>query len=127
MDWLKQLLLRNWWLKLLSLGLACALWAVVTQAPPIEIEVTVPIELHQMPAALEVAQQIPAEVRLRLRGPESRLRALRPEEVGIVLDMSRAAPGNHVIALGPAQAQVPPGVKVVRIVPDVVTLELVPR
>ena len=127
MDWLKQLLLHNWWLKLLSLGLAYALWAVVTQAPAAEIRLSVPLELQQVPAGLQVAGEIPTQVHLHLRGPESRLRTLQPQEVGVVLDLRKATPGNHVFRLTAAAVEVPPGVEVVRIIPEEVRLELVPR
>lgn len=127
MDWLKQLLLRNWWLKLLSLALAYALWSIITQAPPVEIQVSALLELRQVPASLEVAGEIPPRVHLHLRGPENRLRALQPEEVGVVVNLNAAKPGHHVIQLTPAHAEVPPGIEVVRTIPDQVHLELVPR
>lgn len=127
MDWLKRLLLHNWWLKLLSLGLAYALWAIVTQTPPVEMRMSVPVELANLPPGLAVANQSPARVELQLRGSESQLRRLQPEDVGVVLDLSQTAAGNHVIALTPAHADVPPGIEVVRILPAEVRLEIVPR
>ncbi|MBI4466580.1 MAG: hypothetical protein HY656_04025 [Acidobacteria bacterium] len=127
MDWLKRLLLHNWWLKLLSLGLAYALWSIIAQAPPVEIELTVPVEAQQVPPALEVARQIPAEVSLRLRGPSNRLRTLQPREIGVVIDLSHATPGNHAVVLDARNVELPPGVELVRILPAEVRLELVQR
>ncbi len=129
MDWLRRLLLQNWWLKLLSLALAYALWAwvVPTESGPVEIGFSVPLELANVPRGLEVTGEIPARIHLHLRGSESRLRRLLPEEVGIVLDLRNAKPGNHVFRLTPAQVEAPPGVAVVRITPEEVHLRLTPR
>ncbi|MCI0402308.1 MAG: hypothetical protein L0212_02155, partial [Acidobacteria bacterium] len=99
MNLFKRIFVDDWWLKLLSLALAYALWAIVTQAPPVEIGMSVPIEFRNLPNNLAVAGEIPTRVHLRLRGSESRLRTLVPEEVGVVVDMSWATPGNHTLRL----------------------------
>lgn len=129
MGWLRHLVLHNWWLKLLALGLAYALWAVVLprESGPIEIGRSVPLELVNLPAGVEVVGQIPTHIHLHLRGSESRLRRLLPEEVGVVLDLRNATPGNHTFRLTPTDVEAPPGVEVVRIVPDVVRLEFARR
>lgn len=127
MGWLKRLLLHNWWLKLLSLALAYALWAIVTQAPPVEMRVSVPVEVAHVPAGLTVAEQTPARVELQLRGSESLLRRLDPEEVGVVLDLSQATAGNQEFRLAAGNVDVPPGIEVLRIVPAEVRLVLTPR
>ena len=125
--WLKQVVLHNWWLKLVSLGLAYVLWVVVTQAPPVEIGLTVPLELRNLPANLQVQGEIPTRVHVHVRGPEGQLRMLEPEEVGVALDLAGATAGNHSFRLEAANVELPPGVEVVRIVPEEVRLELVPR
>jgi hypothetical protein len=127
MSWLKNLLLRDWWLKLLSLVLAYGLWAVVTQAPPVEIGLSVPLELRHLPAHLQVAGEIPPRIHLHLRGRENRMRTLRLEEVGVALDLSGARAGNHRFPLTPANVELPAGIEVVRIIPEEVRLELAPR
>jgi hypothetical protein len=129
MDWLRRLLLHNWWLKLLALGLAYALWALVipTESGPVEIGISVPLELANVPANLEVVGEIPTRIHLHLRGSEARLRRLLPEEVGIALDLRQATAGNHVFRLTAADVEAPPGVEVMRIVPEEVRLEFVRR
>lgn len=124
---LARLLLHNWWLKGLSLALSYGLWVVVTQSPPVEIGVSVPLELRHLPADLQVVGEIPTRVHLHLYGPEARLRTIQPEDVGVVVDLSRATAGNHAIELQIEHAEVPPGIQVVRIVPSQVRLQLVAR
>lgn len=125
MDQLKRFLFRNWWLKLLSLALAYALWSVVTQSPPVETRLAAMLELRQVPPRLRVAGDVPSRIHVHLRGPETRLRSLRPEEVAVVINLREAHPGNHRFALGPANVEVPPGIEVVRIIPSEIRLELV--
>jgi len=126
-DWLRQVLLHNWWLKLASLGLAYVLWVVVTQAPPVEVGLTVPLELRNLSENLQVAGEIPTRVHLHVRGPEGQLRMLEPEEVGVAVDLAGATAGSHSYRLETANVELPPGVEVVRIIPNEVRLELVPR
>lgn len=124
--WLRQVLLHNWWLKLLALGMAYALWAVVIprESGPVEIGRSVPLELVNLPRGAQVVGEFPTHIHLHLRGSEGRLRRLAPEDVGVVLDLSGASPGNHIFVLTAENVEVPPGVEVVRIVPEQVSLEL---
>ncbi|MGH9787484.1 MAG: CdaR family protein [Candidatus Acidiferrales bacterium] len=126
MSWLKRIFVEDWWLKVLSLALAYALWAIVTQAPPVEIGMSVPLELRNLPRELQVEGEIPTRIHLHLRGPEGRMRRLAPEEVGVAVDMSWATPGNHTLRLDVSHVELPPGIEVVRIVPEEVRLELAP-
>ncbi|MGH9776904.1 MAG: hypothetical protein ACRD5I_00685 [Candidatus Acidiferrales bacterium] len=126
MNLLKRIFVDDWWLKLLSLALAYALWAIVTQAPPVEIGMSVPLELRDLPRELQVEGEIPTRIHLHLRGPEGRMRRLEPEEVGVAVDMSWATPGRHTLRLDVSHVELPPGIEVVRIVPEEVRLELAP-
>ncbi|MFQ5662389.1 MAG: CdaR family protein [Terriglobia bacterium] len=125
--WLLRVLLNNWWLKLLSLGLAYGLWVIVTQGPAVEIGFSVPLELRHLPEELQVAGDFPTRVYLELRGPADRLRRLAPEEIAVVVELSGTPAGNHWFPLEAKNVQVPAGIEVVRIIPEEVQLELVPR
>ena len=122
-----KVLLRNWWLKLLALGLAYALWLAVAQAPQADIAVSVPLELRNLPPALRLEGEMATRVHLHLHGPESLLRLLPSEQVGVVLDLQGFTVGNHTIPLTPANVVAPSGIEVVRITPEEVRLELAPR
>jgi YbbR domain-containing protein len=126
MNLVKRIFVDDWWLKVLSLALAYALWAIVTQAPPVEIGMSVPLELRNLPRGLQVEGEIPTRIHLHLRGPQERMRGLEPEEVGVAVDMSWATPGNHTLRLEVSHVELPPGIEVVRIIPEEVRLELAP-
>ncbi|MFQ5777505.1 MAG: CdaR family protein [Terriglobia bacterium] len=127
MRWLRQLLLHNWWLKLLALALAYGLWWAVTQGPVVEMGMWGPLELRNVPAGIKVEGEFPAPVYLHLRGPERQLHALQPEKLGVVLDLSGATAGNQRFRLDVGSVEVPPGIEVLRIVPAEVQLTLSPR
>ena len=127
MEWLRKALLGNWWLKLLSLGLAYALWSAVTYTPVADIGVSVPIELHNLPPNLQVAGGFSTRVHLQLRGPENRLRRLTPEQIAVVVDLRDAARGKLTLHLSPENVEVPSGIEIVRILPEEIWLELAPR
>jgi YbbR domain-containing protein len=120
---MKDLLLRNWHLKLISLGLATALWAEVARTPTSEIVLPVFLELENIPTQSEVFGDIPDSVQIRLRGPSSLLRTLSQQNVSFSIDMKDAAMGEEkVVALTPDLVHAPFGVEVVRVNPSSVRL-----
>jgi YbbR domain-containing protein len=120
---MKDLLLRNWHLKLISLGLATVLWAEVARTPTAEIVLPVFLELENIPAQTEVFGDIPDSVQIRLRGPSSLLRTLSQQNVSFSIDMREAAMGvERVVALTPDLVHAPFGVDVVRVNPASVRL-----
>ncbi|MFQ5817824.1 MAG: CdaR family protein [Terriglobia bacterium] len=127
MSWLRQLLLHNWWLKLLALALAYALWWVVMRGPVVEMGMWAPLELRNVPVGMQVRGEFPSPVYLHLRGPERRLHTLEPEKLGVVVDLSEATAGNYQFKLERENVEVPPGIEVVRIIPEEVRLQLARR
>jgi len=126
MGGLGRALLSNWWLKLLSLGLAYGLWALVTQAPPMDVEVSVPLELRNLAPDLQVAGGLTTRARLHLRGSESLLHELGSNNLELVVDLEGFGAGHHRFRLTAQNAEVPLGIEVVGVSPEEVWLELVP-
>jgi hypothetical protein len=126
MEGFAKVVFGNWWLKLLALGMAYALWLAVVQAPPAEVSAALPLELRNLAPGLEVKGTLTTRLHVVLRGPESILRTLPQAELSVVLDLAGYSAGNHLIALQPGDVAVPPGIEVVRITPNEVRLELAP-
>jgi len=126
MEGFARALAGNWWLKLLALALAYALWLAVAQAPQAEVGVSVPLELRNVSPALRVTGEMTTRVYVLLRGPENILRTLPAGQVNVVLDLQGFSAGNHTIPLTPADVEAPSGIEVVRITPQEVRLELAP-
>jgi Uncharacterized protein conserved in bacteria len=128
MRFLRGLLLHNWGLKLLSLLLAFLLWATFTAEPFVEIGFQVPVEFRNLPASLDVSDDAPAQVRIRVRGRSTLVRRLTPADLTISLDLAGVAPGQMVVPLSATQVvDLPPGVELVRIVPAELRLRIVER
>jgi YbbR domain-containing protein len=124
---MKDLLLHNWHLKLISLVLATVLWAQVARTPTSEIGVSVLLEYQNIPAKTEVYGESTNRAEVRLRGPSSLLRAVAAQDVSLPIDMSRIEMGQErILSLKNDLVHAPFGVEVVRISPAQVRLSVEP-
>ena len=108
---------RHFGLKLLSLGLAVALWMIVAGEETVERGLRVPLELVQFPAGLELPIEAPTVVDVRVRGSSTTLSRVAPGDIVAVLDLRAARPGRRVFQLTPEQVRVPFGAEVVQVTP----------
>jgi len=113
----------NFWWKLVALGIAVALWAIVANEPELSTFATVRTAYKNVPDDLEISTIEPTgPISLELRGPSGELRNLG--EVGIrpavTLDMSGVQPGEHTFTIGNGNVNLPRGVRLVRAIPSVV-------
>ena len=56
-DLFQRYIVKNAGIKILSLLLAVGLWLAVARSPLAEVAITVPIELHNFPENLEIANE----------------------------------------------------------------------
>ncbi len=119
------LLFNNFWLKVLSLGMAVALWWGVARDPMAEVPITLPLEFLHVPDNLEISSETIPRVQVRLRGPERVVRqAAQNSEVHVTLDLAKIAPGEHTFDLTARQIHVPNEVQVVQVIPTQMRIEL---
>jgi len=124
---MKDLLLHNWHLKLISLAAAAALWTQVARTPTSEIGVSVSLEYQNIPLQTEVFGDTSDRVEVRLRGPSSLLRTLSSQDVSLSIDMNGMTMGEQkVLPLTPEQVHAPFGVEVVRVIPSRARLTVEP-
>ena len=124
---MKDLLLHNWHLKLIALGLATALWAQVARTPASETVVSVPLEYQNIPPKTEVYGDKTNLVEVRLRGPSSLLRSVSGQDVSLVIDVRSLTMGQEkILRLTPDLVHAPFGVEVVRVNPAFVHLTVEP-
>jgi YbbR domain-containing protein len=109
-------------LKLLSVGLAVALWMVVAREETVERGLRVPLELVQFPDGLELQGEPPGLVDVRVRGASSTLSRVGPGDIVAVLDLRGARPGRRLFQLSPEQVRAPFDVQVVQISPASVAM-----
>jgi len=119
--------LHNWHFKLFALLAAFLLWSTYTSEPAAEVGFVVRLEIRNVPPNMEISGDIPAQVRLRIRGRSSLLRRLSAGDLGITVDLTGAKPGDITIALTPNMVETPYGATVVRIEPASFQITLVSR
>src|SRR5882672_6295348 len=123
----KELLLRNWYLKLFSLVLATALWAVIAQESTSEVFFDVPVEYQNVPAETEVVGDTAKIVEVRLRGPSTLIREISAKDISTVIDLGQLPlNGETFVPLNAQHVHAPFGVEVVRVTPPRVRVSLEP-
>jgi YbbR domain-containing protein len=121
-EFLRKYILRNMWLKLVSLGLAVLLWWAISHDPTVEAVVTAPLEFHHAPDNLEMSVETSPQVQVRVRGPERTVRSLTPADVQAIVDLTGVHPGERTFDLTAKQVHLPDAVQVVQIEPSQVRI-----
>lgn len=109
-------------LKALSIGIALVLWFGIAGQKQAERALRVPLEFQNAPEHLEMIDQPPDFVDVRVRGPAGTLGLLRSGDLVALLDLDTARSGRRLFHLGPQHVFVPPGVQVMHVQPTTITL-----
>jgi YbbR domain-containing protein len=117
---------REWPLKLVSIGLALAIWLLLAPSQKMSSEksLTIPLETRNVPADLEIVERPPATVDITLRAPNRLLKEIGPSGLVARIDLDRATVLQQEYALSTSMIAVPPGAQVVKISPSKVTIKL---
>ncbi|MCX8073420.1 MAG: CdaR family protein [Candidatus Binatia bacterium] len=124
---------RRWWqalthnllLKILSLAIAFGLWSFVNFGERDTVEtVKVALELRNLPPNLMITSPRPDFVEVQLIGPRTLLGRIDRNRLALPIDLNGVRPGPAVFRLSPEALVLPRGVRVQRITPAQVTLEL---
>jgi len=121
-DLFRQYILHNFWLKLISIGLAGGLWLVVSRDQPAEMALEVPIEFRNVPGDLEINTEHIPQAQIRLRGPERLVRRLQVSDVHPEIDLTGVRPGERTFDLTAQQIHKPYEMEVVQVVPGQIHL-----
>lgn len=121
-DFLQRYAFKNAGLKVISLLLAVGLWLAVAGNPVAEVAITIPIELHNFPQNLEIANERIPEAQVRVRGPERLIRRLEPSEIHVELDLAGSKAGERTFDLSAQQVRESRELEVVQIIPTQVHL-----
>src|SRR5712671_6105960 len=114
---------RHVGLKLMSVGLAVLLWMTVSGEETVERGLRAPLELQQIPAALEIQGEAPSTVDVRVRGTSGVLSRVGAGDIIAVIDLHAVRAGNRLFALTPEQVRSPIGVDVVQVTPSTIALQ----
>ena len=127
---LRRLLFHDVGMKLLALAISFSLWAIYTAEPFAQVGYNVPIAYVNVPPGMVVSGvstgNVPATVRVTLRGRSGLLRRLSPTELDFTVDLTGTRAGEMPIRLKPEMVHVPYGTEVIRITPSEYNVSLVP-
>ena len=123
----RKILFENWGIKLTSLALALILWFNITSKGKMEIGLTVPLELKNIPAGMAVVGDVPGYLEVRLQGQERVLRDISAgKEVSGALDLSLARGGENIVRVSPDDITRPSGIAVTHLSPYEINVRLEP-
>ena len=114
---------RHLGLKIVSIGLAALLWALVSGEQVVERALRVPLEFTNVPAQLELVDDAPNNVDVRVRGSSGALGRLGAGDVVAVLDLRGARDARgQLFHLTGADVRSPLGVDVVQVTPSTIAM-----
>jgi YbbR domain-containing protein len=125
-DWLQKNIRENWHLKLLSLAVAFALYAVARQPSREILLVNVPLEYINIAPGLEISGAFRSHVNVRLRGPRDVVQGLMANQLEVKADLNQKTAGERVIQLNPLDVTKPNKVEIRRVEPESVEITLEP-
>jgi diadenylate cyclase len=122
----RNLLVRNWELKLLSLLLAFILWLSLIPEEKTLSEKTliIPLETRNIPSNMELVEKPAQTVDVTIRAPNRMIDEVSAANVFVKLNLSTATLFQQEYPLNETMVSLPPGAKVVRISPTKVRLKL---
>lgn len=122
----RNLLVRNWELKLLSLLLAFILWlSLIPEEKTLsEKTLTIALETHNIPSNMELVEKPASTVDVTIRAPNRMIDEVSAANVFVKLNLSTATLFQQEYPLNETMVSLPPGAKVVRISPTKVRLKL---
>lgn len=123
---IREFILNNFLIKILSIAFAIILWFFVTSKGKIEVNFNVPLEFRKIPSSFVIVGDVNEYIDVRLKGRDSAIGGLSAGQISAHLDLSDAKPGDNIVYLSPENIVVPPNIEVMRINPKAVKLRLEP-
>ena len=114
----------NWMLKVLSLFFALFLWYFVVGEDKVDMNVTIPVEIVNLPRDLVVSNQFKKQLEVTVTGQRSLIRGMADQHISRTIDLSKAAPGTVVIQNNLDSISLPRGLSILRVQPPTITLLL---
>ena len=93
------LLTRRWKAKAGTLALVLAMWLLLAGQQNFEVALSVPIEVKNVPAQMEILEPVDPKVQIRVRGLRKDAGTLNEKNVHVELDLAGAAAGRRVFPI----------------------------
>ncbi len=123
---IRNIFIKNWGLKLLSLILAFFIWLslIPEEKTFSEKTLTIPLETVNVPPDMELVEKPEATVDVIIRAPNRLINEISAANVVAKLNLQEASVFQREFPLNETMISVPPGASVVRVSPNQVKLKL---
>ncbi len=115
---------KNWMLKLISFFFALFLWYFVVGEDKVDMSLSVPVEIVNLPADLTISNQFKRDLEITVTGPRGLMRNLSQQHISRPVDLSKAKPGPQIIKNTADSIPLPRGVRLMRVRPTDIILQL---
>jgi diadenylate cyclase len=109
---------------LLSLAFISGVWFSFTSGLDTLITLEVPVEYMNRPPQMEILDTSVDSVRLNLSGSGSLIKSIRPAQVQVRIDLSKATSGTNTFTFTQDKIALPPGVDLKQVMPATVEVNL---
>ena len=111
--------------KIVSLGFAVILWMVFAQElKPVDRVFLAPIEVHNLPANLEIERMRPEKIRVRLAGLKRDFGMVDPKNLKVHIDLGGATPGGRRVLVSEDNLPIPRALRLVNAEPTFIEVLL---
>ena len=117
---MKKPVFDNIGLKITAVLLSILLWLFASSRGLSEIALDIPLEFRDIPTGLELTNYSVKVVSISIKGQERIIRTIRPLDVTVFIDLSKAKKGESSYTINKNDVKLPPGVTVANITPSYV-------
>jgi len=121
---LRKLFFKNIGLKITAILLSVLLWIFATSRGLSEIALDIPLEFKDIPPGLELMDHNIKVVSLNIKGQDRAIRNIRPSDISVFIDLSKAKEGEGNYFINKNNIKLPPAVTVTNITPSFVKVLL---
>jgi YbbR domain-containing protein len=121
---MKHPISKNLGLKITAVLLSILLWVFATSRGLSEIVLDVPLEFRNIPPRLELMYYDVKAVSLNIKGQERLIRTIRPTDIRVWIDLTKAKKGEGIYAINKNNISLPLTVTVKNITPSSVKVSL---
>ena len=121
---MKQLFLKNLGLKIVAVLFSIVLWIIATHRGLSEMVLDVPLEFKNIPPGLVLVNYDIKKVSLGVKGQERLIRNVRPANIRVYVDLSKAKKGEGMYVISKENLKLPRWVTVTNIDPSSVKVAL---
>jgi len=109
---------------LISLLIVSGVWFSISRGLDAIKTFDIPVEYANRNPAMELLNTSATSVRLYLRGSRALLRSIRPEQIRVRMDLSKAVTGTNTFAITNDHLSIPPGLSLKEVRPMVIDVNL---